>query len=373
MTAPPQHIDVPTTGPVTVWQLRGGVARAACERPDTSAARKHLNTLGAGCVERGGKILGESPGLSKIQRARLREAIDAARGASSVAVAVEPAPQAEATADEPLVKAPSQSATPRRPRQDPSLCPGCDLAPPTHLTVCPYAPQELPGMPPAAPAAAPVARPEAPPVEPQRELVTAPAPAAVEPVEAPAAADLEPPTVDLPIATESPAMPKPSKPARKPAAKRKAAPPSGRGKASAACDAKDCTRPAGAVYANTRDVARPFCPNHRTILRNNGRHTEGGEEAIAEMLRTGTMPAPMTRVEAGKRSVEARRATKGTAKPPMRDPMDVLVRELRTLLAGKLDEARVRAIVAEQLNDNRIRSIVTEVLIDVVRCLGVAA
>ncbi len=365
MTAPPTHIDVPTTGPVTVWQLRGGVARAACERPDTSAARKHLNTLGAGCVERGGKILGESPGLSKIQRARLREAIDAARGASSVAV--EPAPQAEAPADEPLVKGPSQSATPRRTRQDPSLCPGCDLAPPTHLTVCPYAPQELPGMPPAAP----VARPEAAPVEPQRELVTAPEVAAAEPVEAPVA-DLEPLTVDLPIATESP-MPKPSKPARKPAAKRKAAPPSGRGKASAACEAKDCTHPAGAVYANTRDVAKTFCPDHRTILRNNGRHTEGGEEAVAEMLRTGTMPAPMTRVEAGKRSVEARRATKGTAKPPMRDPMDVLVRELRTLLAGTVDESKVRAIVSEQLSDDRVRSIVTAVMIDVVRRLGVAA
>jgi hypothetical protein len=364
MTAPPQHIDVPTTGPVTVWQLRGGVARAACERPDTSAARKHLNTLGAGCVERGGKILGESPGLSKIQRMKLREAIDAARGASPVAVAVEPAPQTEAPADEPPVKVPSQSATPRRPRQDPSLCPGCDLAPPTHLTVCPYAPQELPGMPPAASAAAPVARPEEAPVEPPRELVTAPEPAAADPV---------PPTVDLPIATDSPAMPKPSKTVRKPAAKRKAAPPSGRGKTSTTCDAKDCAHLVGAVYANTRDVAAPFCPDHRTILRNTGRHTEGGEEVVAEMLRTGTMPPPMSRVEAGKRSVEARRATKGTAKPPMRDPMDVLVRELRTLLAGKLDEARVRAIVAEQLNDNRIRSIVTEVLIDVVRCLGVAA
>ncbi len=389
--AAPQHFDdVPTTGAVTVWTLRKGFARQVGDFDDTSAARKHLRTLAAvGCVERGGRILGESPGLSKHQRGILKSAIDAARGlgavaaaSAPVAVADEPAEDAapDAVPDEPsaVSSRPSQSAkgssAPRRARQDPNLCPGCDLAPPTHLTVCPYAPQELPGMSPAAPAARPEVRVKPEEsfggrvleserhdafAESQRELADEPA----------GPPTLEPPTVDLPTATESP-MPKPTKPARKPTVKRT---PSGRGKADATCDAKGCTHAAGAVYANTREVARPFCPDHRTIIRNSGRHTEGGEDAVAEMLRVGTMPQPMSRVEAGRKSAESRRATKGTAKPPARDPMDVLMRELRTLLAGTIDESKVRAIVSEQLSDERVRSIVTAVMIDVVQRLAAGA
>lgn len=135
------------------------------------------------------------------------------------------------------------------------------------------------------------------------------------------------------------------------AAKRRAAP------AAATCAAKGCDCPPGMKKRTVLPAQLPFCAPHRVVIRQRGRSFPGGEAAVMEHLRAGTLPpVDAKRAALGAKGGRNSRASQSSSRPtrprkptPAPAPKPRRPTSPAATLAAGLETARACAEVVSRL------------------------